>query len=44
MNLLLELNSDGLTILIATHDEQISAAMPRVLNIDDGVVSDRWGC
>jgi putative ABC transport system ATP-binding protein len=39
--LLADLSADGLTVLIATHDEQIAAAMPRVLHIDDGHVTDR---
>jgi putative ABC transport system ATP-binding protein len=39
--LLADLSADGLTVVIATHDQQIAAAMPRVLHIEDGYVVDR---
>jgi putative ABC transport system ATP-binding protein len=41
IGLLSELNASGLTVLIATHDEQLAATLPRVLSVDDGIVSQR---
>ena len=41
IGLLSELNASGLTVLIATHDEQLAATLPRVLSVDDGIVSER---
>jgi ABC-type ATPase involved in cell division len=35
------LNASGLTVLIATHDEQLAGTLPRVLSVDDGIVSER---
>jgi putative ABC transport system ATP-binding protein len=42
IELLRGLHGEGLTVLIATHDEQIAASMSRVLSIDDGQVIDSW--
>lgn len=41
MDLLQELHSQGRTILLITHDEQVAAAAQRIINISDGqIVSD----
>jgi putative ABC transport system ATP-binding protein len=40
VSLLTGLNAEGLTVLIVTHEQQIAAALPRVLSIDDGKVTD----
>jgi putative ABC transport system ATP-binding protein len=40
-DLLRDLASEGLTVVTVTHDVQIAAVMPRRLEIDDGVVSER---
>jgi putative ABC transport system ATP-binding protein len=40
MDLLQDLNREGLTVVIVTHDEQIAATIPRVLRMNDGQVSD----
>lgn len=40
LELLQDLNAHGLTVVIVTHDLELAASMPRVLQIDDGVVSD----
>lgn len=42
LRLLRDLNTQGHTIVIITHDEQIAAALPRTIRVLDGrVVSDR---
>ena len=40
-DLLSGLAEEGLTVIVATHDEQIASAMQRCLDIDDGVVTER---
>jgi len=40
-DLLLDLAAEGLTVITVTHDIHIAAAMPRRLDIDDGVVTER---
>lgn len=40
IELLSELNAGGLTVLLATHDEVVAERLPRVLRVDDGVVSE----
>jgi ABC-type lipoprotein export system ATPase subunit len=35
------LAAEGLTVITVTHDIHIAAAMPRRLDIDDGVVTER---
>lgn len=39
--LLAGLAAEGLTVIVVTHDPEISGAMPRCLDIDDGVVTER---
>jgi putative ABC transport system ATP-binding protein len=39
--LLAGLAAEGLTVIVVTHDLQIAEAMPRCLDIDDGVVTER---
>jgi putative ABC transport system ATP-binding protein len=39
--LLAGLAAGGLTVMVVTHDLQIAEAMPRCLDIDDGVVTER---
>ena len=39
--LLAGLAAEGLTVMVVTHDLQIAEAMPRCLDIDDGVVTER---
>jgi len=39
IELLQDLNREGLTVLVVTHDEEIAQAMPRRLRLDDGVVT-----
>jgi putative ABC transport system ATP-binding protein len=41
VGLLAGLAAEGLTVIVVTHDLQIAKAMPRCLDIDDGVVSER---
>jgi putative ABC transport system ATP-binding protein len=41
VGLLAGLAAEGLTVIVVTHDLQIAQAMPRCLDIDDGVVSER---
>ena len=41
IGLLAGLAGEGLTIVVVTHDTQIADAMPRCLDIDDGVVTER---
>lgn len=42
MSLLTELNRDGSTIIVVTHDREIAAAMPRRVEMRDGrIVADR---
>ena len=43
MALLRELNADGATILVITHDEGIAAALPRRIALRDGVVEADTG-
>lgn len=40
-DLLRDLAAEGLTVITVTHDIHIAAAMPRRLDIDDGVVTER---
>jgi putative ABC transport system ATP-binding protein len=40
VELLLRLHETGLTILIVSHDPQIAAVCPRVVEIRDGQVGD----
>jgi putative ABC transport system ATP-binding protein len=40
MELFVDLNRRGLTVVIATHDEAIAGSLPRRLVVTDGVVSD----
>jgi putative ABC transport system ATP-binding protein len=40
-DLLAGLAAEGLTVIVVTHDLQIADAMPRCLDIDDGVVTER---
>jgi len=41
MDLLRELNSEGLTLILVTHDDDIGAAAPRRIVVRDGeVVAD----
>ncbi|MFJ7156275.1 ABC transporter ATP-binding protein [Streptomyces sp. NPDC101118] len=43
MELLRELNRDGATIAVITHDQEIAAALPRQVRIRDGeIVADEW--
>jgi len=41
IGLLAGLAGEGLTVVVVTHDTQIADAMPRCLDIDDGVVTER---
>jgi len=41
IDLLAGLASEGLTVIVVTHDAQIASAVPRCLDIDDGTVSER---
>ena len=38
VSLLHRLNSDGHTVLVITHDQQVAAAMPRQVELRDGLV------
>jgi putative ABC transport system ATP-binding protein len=38
LGILRELNADGATIVVITHDREIAAAMPRLIGIRDGVI------
>jgi putative ABC transport system ATP-binding protein len=40
INLLERVNSDGTTIIVVTHDEQLAQAAHRVVHMRDGVVVD----
>ncbi|MCX5074017.1 ABC transporter ATP-binding protein [Streptomyces sp. NBC_00513] len=43
MELLRELNRDGATIAVITHDQEIAASLPRQVRIRDGeIVADVW--
>ncbi|MGI5444869.1 ABC transporter ATP-binding protein [Streptomyces sp. CA-243310] len=43
MELLRELNGDGATIAVITHDQEIAASLPRQVRIRDGeIVADVW--
>ncbi|WP_329443295.1 ABC transporter ATP-binding protein [Streptomyces sp. NBC_01426] len=43
MELLRELNADGATIAVITHDQEIAASLPRQVRIRDGeIVADVW--
>src|SRR6266567_3038418 len=39
--LLTDLAAGGLTVIMVTHDLQIASSMPRCLDIDDGVITER---
>jgi putative ABC transport system ATP-binding protein len=39
MSLLEELNADGLTVVVVSHDESVARRAPRVVRVSDGVVS-----
>ena len=42
LELLSELNAEGVTIAIITHDQDVAAAAPRTIEIRDGtVIADR---
>jgi putative ABC transport system ATP-binding protein len=44
MELLRELNGDGATIVVVTHDRELASAMPRRIEVLDGrVVADTYG-
>jgi putative ABC transport system ATP-binding protein len=38
MELLRELNADGTTLVLITHEEEIAARMPRRISVRDGVI------
>lgn len=40
MSLLEDLNQDGLTIIVVSHDESVANRAPRVVRVADGVVSE----
>lgn len=40
MNLFLELNKEGQTIIIITHDEKIAKQCKRVIKIEDGMIKE----
>lgn len=40
MNLLVELNNEGKTVIIVTHEEEIAAYTNRVITLKDGVITD----
>jgi putative ABC transport system ATP-binding protein len=40
IDLLRGLNATGLTVVVVTHDHEIAAAMPRCLQVDDGIVRE----
>jgi putative ABC transport system ATP-binding protein len=41
LGLLEELNADGLTVVVVTHDADVADAAPRRLSVSDGVVSEQ---
>ena len=43
MELLDQLNSDGLTIVIITHDANVAAHASRTVAISDGILSEQIG-
>jgi putative ABC transport system ATP-binding protein len=43
MELLDQLNADGLTIVVITHDAQVAAHASRTVAISDGILSERTG-
>jgi putative ABC transport system ATP-binding protein len=43
IGLLRELNEEGLTVVVVTHDHDIASAMPRCLEMDDGRLIDSKG-
>ena len=43
MDLLDQLNSDGLTIVIITHDANVAAHAGRTVAISDGILSEHIG-
>jgi putative ABC transport system ATP-binding protein len=43
MELLDRLNSDGLTIVVITHDAAVAAHAGRTVAISDGILSERTG-
>lgn len=40
MDLLVELNDEGKTVIIVTHEEEIAAYADRVITLKDGVVTE----
>lgn len=40
MNLLIELNKEGKTVIIVTHEEEIAAYSKRVITLKDGMITD----
>jgi putative ABC transport system ATP-binding protein len=40
LDLLLSLNTDGVTLIVVTHDPQVAGHMKRQLSVRDGVVTD----
>jgi putative ABC transport system ATP-binding protein len=43
VELLHELNADGATIVVITHDMELAAGMPRRVRVRDGVIDDERG-
>lgn len=43
IDLLRRVNSDGVAVIMATHDLGIARGFPRVLNVRDGIVNDGFG-
>ena len=42
MKLLVELNREGKTVIIVTHEEEIAAYTNRVITLRDGLITDDW--
>ena len=40
MDILLNLNKEGKTVIIVTHDENISKQCQRIIRIEDGLISE----